>query len=197
MKFIAIDFEGSSKDPRRGAPIQIGAVLMDDDEVIGTFESLIGLPRHYKTGKITREVDAIALAVSGITLEQLESAPSSSTVINDFETKFGDYSHLPMVAFNASYDLECFNNLYFEAGSFDFDAREYFGRQPVGFSNWICARMFAQSTLNYCANFSLDEVVTFLNLPPREGDQHGALEDAILAGKVYAKLQEIKNGVPA
>ncbi len=194
---FAIDFEGSHKNPRVGCPIQIGLALMAGESVLESWESLIQPPRHYKTGRPTREADAYALQVSGLTLDELDSAPASrqvchllSKVIEDWENKHRfEADDIPNVAFNIGYDFDSYCDLLFQGGEYDRHLAEYVGYKPILGSQWICASQMARRTIDAYSirSYSLDDVASYFGME-RSTDKHGALEDAILAGQAYNRL---------
>ena len=200
MKYLAIDFEGSHKEPRRGCPVQLGVAVMADGEVLASAEWLIKPPRHYKSGKPTREVDAYALAVSGLTLEKIEAegldAYEVCCQLNKF-VKENEAKSLPILAYSFTYDAECYENLLYEGGDYDFTIKEYVGLPPILGAKWICVRQTARLLLpGQLVHYSLDDVAGLLGFS-RTTEAHGALEDAILAGKVYHALVSPKMAVPA
>ena len=54
---------------------------------------------------------------------------------------------------------------------------------------WQCARLKAVHALPGLESYTLDNVCAALGLS-RVSDAHGALEDAILAGRVLARLEQ-------
>lgn len=187
---LALDFEGTNKDPRKGAPCQIGLAVMDGEGVIASDEWLIAPPRHYKTGKPTREVDAYALEVSGLTLADIESGLTSYLSCARLASfvKDNNAGSLPVVAYNIGYDYECYGQMLYDGGHFDRDVYEYLPFGDVLGAKWICAfRMSRRLLSGDLIKFSLDDVAAYFGLS-RVGGKHGALEDAILAGRIYARL---------
>lgn len=195
--FLAIDFEGSHRNPRQGFPVQIGVAVMDlGGNVVDSDEWLIKCPVHYATGKPMREADAFALAISGITLERLESegltSADSCHRLEEFATR-NKASSMPNVAYNTSYDTECYRDMLFNGGYFDKSSYPGIYRvyPEILSATWICAMVAARRSLaSVLDKFSLDDVADYFGLV-RSTDKHGALEDAIIAGKVYAQLREV------
>lgn len=191
---LAIDFEGSHKNPRVGCPIQIGIALMDGEQVLESWESLIQVPKHFRSGKPTREVDAYALKVSGLTLDDLENAPTCREVcahlvsrIKAWQSKHSfSVDDVPNVAFNIGYDFEAYCDLLFQGGEYDRQLAEYVGFRAILGHKWECAAQMARRKLNLYS-YSLDSVALFYGLE-RSSEHHGALEDAILAGRVHHRL---------
>lgn len=200
MRVLALDFEGTNKEPRRGAPIQLGLAIMDSGTVVAQAETLIRPPTHYKSGKPTKEVDAYSLRVSGLTLEKVESEGLGSTTackwLQSFVKKH-DAKEMPIVAYSMSYDIECYRQLLYDGGTYDWDLREYFGFPEIICGPWHCAFSMARMRLSgKLLNFSLDDVAGFFGLS-REGEAHGAGEDCILAGQIFHRLSETAKGQAA
>lgn len=191
---LAIDFEGSHKNPRVGCPIQLGIALMSGCDVLEQWETLIQPPKHYKSGRPMREVDAYALQVSGITLEDLESAPTPSQVCYSLSALVRAWAHghrfnvedVPNVAFNIGYDFEAYCDVLYNGGAYNYRTREYEGFSPILGHRWECASQLARRRLSLC-KYGLDDVLSHFELR-RSTSAHGALEDAILAGKAYHRL---------
>ena len=199
MKVLALDFEGSHKNPRVGCPVQLGVAVMEGEQVMASAEWLIRPPLHWKTGKPTREVDAYALRISGLDLERIETEGLTSgeacRALQTWVSVEGAGS-LPVLAFSMSYDIECYEQLLFDGGWFDFDLREYILYPAILGAKWICARQTARRMLPNMLRHSLDDVAAKFDLA-RISDTHGALEDAILAARCYHLLTESKAKVPA
>ena len=195
--FIALDFEGSGKDPRRHAPTQIGLALFEEDEVVATLETLIGPPRHYKTDAITREYDVVALELTGFTMKQLLAAPSPAEVCSMVRAWVREHAigSLPLAAYNAGgYDWPMMRELAFLGGGYDPHARRFMP-SPLGLSHrWVCAMELAMAKIDPAEieGYRLDDVAAHLGIEGRTTEHHGALEDAILAGRVLRALSKPK-----
>jgi DNA polymerase III epsilon subunit-like protein len=191
MKILAIDYEGSHRNPRQGCPVQLGVAVMESGKVLAEGEWLIKPPVHYKTGKPTREVDAYALRVSGLDLDVIErDGLTSRECCETFESWVSDNEgrHLPVIAFNISYDVECYGNMLFDGGGYDRYAGVYKGYPEILGPKWICAYRWARRAIDL-ESHSLDSVSGHFGLS-RNAELHGAREDAILAGHVFFRLTE-------
>lgn len=195
--FIALDFEGSGKDPRRHAPTQIGLALFEEDTVVATLETLIGPPRHYKTKAITREYDATALELTGFTMKQLLAAPEPAEVCSMVRAWVREHAigSLPLAAFNAGgYDWPMMRELSFLGGGYDSSARR-FEPASLGLSHrWVCVMELARAKIEprEIEKYSLDHVLAYLGIEARSTEFHGALEDAVKAGQVVRALSKPK-----
>lgn len=191
MKLLALDFEGTHKNPRVGCPIQLGVAVVEDGNVLASAEWLIRPPTHYKSGKPTREVDAYALRVSGLTLEKVEEEGLCSVGACEALQTFVSENRatsLTVLAYNFTYDAECYGQMLYDGGAYDRYVGEYQAYPDILGAKWICAYRTAKLLLkNDLSRFSLDDVAGHFNLA-RAGDTHGALEDAILAARVYHNL---------
>ena len=101
------------------------------------------------------------------------------------------------MCFNVSYDLACYRNMLFFAS----DWHPYIKGQRVSWpeilsANWTCAMATARHLLPGLDDYKLDTVAAHFGLC-RQTESHGALEDAILAGRVYAQMTQAKNKVAA
>lgn len=166
QRFIALDTETTGLHYQDGdRVIEIGAV-----EVIGNLET----GRHYHTflNPYPREVHPDALAIHGITTEQLMDAPRFRDVYQDFFEFIGDS---PLVIHNAAFDM--------------------------GFLNEECARLSLKPIQNEIIDSlriarekdpgkkaSLDHLCLRYGVDNSERTLHGALVDAAILARVYVKL---------
>jgi len=189
MRIIAADFETSGLDPKRNFPVSIGIALMDGGDVVDAYSSIISPPRG-KDGKVTREYNVEALMISGITWKQIQEGSPAASVLADLR-RFAD-THgchgAPVVAFNAPFDLAFYSELLFASGAWDQHLRRFVGAVPPLYGPWHCARMIAANQVTL-ENYRLDTVAEHFGFS-RTTDTHGALDDAILAGKVFHRLTE-------
>lgn len=192
-KFYAIDFEATHKDPSRGYPWQIGVAFFDNGEVVDTFESRIAFPTHYKTGKYTKEADAIALSIGGVTLEDITEGPDTRTVLWDLNEFVAKHGTAPNVAYNSSYDQQCYRQMLFEASDWHPSERGVRVNHPEVLSPAWFDVMAQFRSLHPYETASLDNALLNYGME-RSGDKHGALEDAILCGRLYFALKALLEG---
>lgn len=189
LDFVSIDFEGTHKDPRRGYPHEMGVAVFRGGLLIESRSWDIALPVN-AAGKIFREVDAVALSVSGKSYDRLiETGQDSLFVLSELEyfLQRNDAVGLPNLAFNHGYDMECYRQMLFECSSWHpslvgkrinhceilgsawFDLMVYYRmRFPVASHDF-------NSCLSRCGLSRLKSV-------------HAAEEDAILNGRCYLEL---------
>lgn len=186
---LALDFETGGTDPNRHAPTSIGCAVMEGDEVIASDERYIGPTLHWKTGKIEREYDVRALEVSGTSWPKVKSSPPPKVVVAQL-AEFADKNaaaDLPVVAFSAPFDMGFYSTLLWLASDWHPTERGVKVQPKPPFCGpWTCALLLARKSLDL-PDYSLDTVAGHFGLS-RSEDRHSALEDAILAGKVYARL---------
>ena len=192
-RFIALDFETSGLDPNRHAPVSIGIAIFEDGHPTGeSLEGLIGPTTHWKTGKVEREYTVAALEVSGIKWADIKKAAHPKAVVADIATwaKMFGCSDLPIVAFNAPFDFAFYSQLLYMASDWHPTERGV-KIQPVPplCGPWYCAKMLARRELDL-SNYSLDDVAARFGLA-RESEKHSALEDAVLAGRVFHALSGV------
>lgn len=165
---------------------------MEDAEVVASSEWLIAPPTHYKTGAITREYDERARLIHGYTLEHLQEHGKKVDRVcfelREFVNANGVQNH-PVVAYNAGYDLPMLGTLMFLAGQWDRDLQAFVPFLPPISGPWQDAFLLAKRRIDGLTNYKLDTVAAYFGLS-RQGERHGALEDAILAGRVFTCLRE-------
>lgn len=192
MRFLALDFEGSGTDPQENAPVTLGAAVFDGETVAAQKEWLIAPPTHYADpSKVTRCYDERARMIHGYSLERLmdEGEPIKSVCLSFayFVQEHG-MENRPIVAYNAAYDMPMMSTLMFLGGEYDRYERKY-RPFPIPVSGpWQCVYQLAQRRLGTDVDdFKLDTVAARFDLA-RSG-MHGALEDAILAGRVFLAIR--------
>ena len=197
-KFLALDFETSHLDPNVGAPVTLGIAVMEDAEVLDSKEWVIAPPTHWKDkSQIMRCYDERARLIHGYTLEYLiehgEPAVKVCMALSEFVTRNHVGNH-PIVAYNAVFDMNFYSTLLFLGGEYD-RGTNAFRPYPSPLSGpWQCAKQLAERRALRVENFKLATVAPFLGVG-EQSDVHGALADAILAGRVFAKLRA--QAVPA
>lgn len=200
MIYLAIDFEGSGTDPQEHAPVSLGVALMDDATVLESQEWLIQPPLHWSDpSKVMRCYDERARMIHGYTLEYLlENGIPIRDVCQDLKRFVTEHqcANRPNVAYNASYDLGMMGTLMFLGGEYDRAEREY-RRFPCPISGpWQCVMQLAERRLPNLGRYRLDDVAECFGLS-RTSDKHGALEDAIIAGRVFTAIREQQQAVAA
>ena len=160
---IVLDFETTGLYPDNGdRVIEIGAVLLRDQEIVDRFQSLVN-PGFF----INREIEAM----TGISNAMISEAPTTAEVMEKF-VKFID-TH-PLVAHNASFD-----QLFLET------ELGYFSRKrPLNFG---CTLRIARRLYPDAINYKLETLVRYKNLPTN-GQFHRALADAEMAALLWVKI---------
>lgn len=91
--YVVFDFETTGMNPSINKIIEIGAVKVIDNNIVGSFSQLIN-PIQYITTRIS--------SVVNITNSMVEDCPTIENVLPDFLEFIGD---LPLVAHNARFDM--------------------------------------------------------------------------------------------
>ena len=188
MKFVALDYETSGLDPKRHAPVSLGVAVFEDGVVTHSKEWVIAPPM--KDGRVTREYDVFALQVSGLTLKALNSGQPIAEVMKELVRFAGEHQvqESLVVAFNAPFDYSFYSECLFMGGSWNQRERRFETFKPPLSGPWQCARMLCVHALDL-DKYNLDSCAGHYGLQ-RDTDKHGALEDAILAGKIYHLLTD-------
>ena len=162
---IVLDFETTGLYPDNGdRVIEIGAVMLRDQEIIDQFQSLIN-PGYF----VSREIEAI----TGITNAMLSGAPAAPEVMEKF-VKFID-TH-PLVAHNASFDQHFLET---ELGHFG-------KKRPLNFG---CTLRIARRLYPDVINYKLETLVRYKEIPVNN-QFHRALADAEMAASLWVKIIE-------
>ena len=162
---IVLDFETTGLYPDNGdRVIEIGAVLLRDQEIVDQFQSLIN-PGYFISGEIE--------TITGITNDMLSEAPSAAEVMERF-VKFID-TH-PLVAHNASFDQHFLET---ELGHFG-------KKRPLNFG---CTLRIARRLYPDVINYKLETLVRYKEIPVHS-QFHRALADAEMAALLWVKIIE-------
>lgn len=182
-KLLFIDFETSGHDPDIHSPLQLGAVLVDNEslEIIKPFKTFIFPPKD--EAFICEET---ALKVNGIDPYNMSEA---SLIQYDFLDKFfrtfpaGGYN---LVAWNANFDIRILKKMCTKYKEFRsiYDCIDY---HHVDIQS-ICAFLrFQQVIPESCVSF--DSVLAFFEFEKRSSI-HDGLEDAYRLFELYKKLRQ-------
>lgn len=190
MRFLALDFETGGLDPKRHGPVSLGLASFQHGKYVQGQEWAIA-PKRDKDGRIVKEYDACALEISKANWTKIKNeGKPADMVLKEVSAFIRDTGHEPtdtVVAFNAPFDFAFWSELVFAAGGWNQHTRQFdqFCSPLVG--PWQCARMLAMWSLEKLDRWNLDTVAGHFGFA-RESDAHGALEDAVLAGRIFASL---------
>jgi DNA polymerase-3 subunit epsilon/ATP-dependent DNA helicase DinG len=157
--YVALDLETTGLNPERDAITEIGVVKFRDEQVLDTWSSLVNpqRPIPYRVQQLT-----------GITQEEVDAAPSLSSVIG---TLLSFVKDCPIVGHSVSFDLGFLN------------------RQGIFLSNQtIDTFELASILLPHVARYSLGKLAEALNI--RFPTRHRALEDALATKDLFLALVE-------
>lgn len=165
---IVFDFETTGLSPQRGdRAIEIGAVLIEDNRVIGSYHSLMnpGIP-----------VSSFIEGLTGISTAMVAKAPPCAEVMAGFADFIG---HYPLAAHNAPFDARFL------------DAElAHIGRSRQ--NEMVCTLWTARRIYPHILSHKLESLVRYKNLPT-DGAFHRALADAEMTGRLWlAMIEDIK-----
>jgi len=104
-RYIGLDFETTGLDYTKDEPIQIGLIEVDENgNIIKEYQSLI------KPTKKTDELKHIVGFITGLSIQELETAPTREHVFTEIQKFFGENTII--IGHNIGFDLD-FLNAYF------------------------------------------------------------------------------------
>jgi ATP-dependent DNA helicase DinG len=162
VRFVALDFETSGTDPKTDRVIQVGAVRVENGQVVARFSSFVAS---------VRSIPVRVKRMTGITEADLAQAPDARQVLQDLLAFIGDS---PVVSHNAVFEQE-----FMEAEAARAGIRLPHLRyvDTVEFSRVACPDAHVHR---------LDSLASSLGISqPRH---HDALEDAQTCAYLYLKL---------
>lgn len=193
-RIVALDLETTGTNSQYDYINQIGAVVMENGEIIGDpFYSYI----QPNLEKLSIKGGALAAQCGDLTTDdgaakaaewfkQMGTWPASRDVASAFAEWAKDHAALPVVAHNATFDMAFVGQWMFQQRS-ALKAVAGFGAVS------ICTLQLAKQVWPGGASYALDVCLTLAGIEKRPA-AHDALQDAILAGRLYhAILEELKN----
>lgn len=187
MKILAIDVETTGLSPDYDYITQFGCAIMEDGEVLDAFHTRISpdIERfRISAGALTTQVGNFAKEPAKVAdwLSGLFAAPDAKTASEMLAAwaQGKGTELLPVVAHNAQFDwLFIYKRLTCH--------KTIFNLTPVFGATWIDTVTVARLADPGKRSYNLDAVAERLGLDSRPAE-HDALQDAILCGKVFAKL---------
>ncbi|MFV0481160.1 MAG: 3'-5' exonuclease, partial [Campylobacteraceae bacterium] len=163
QKFCIVDIETNGCSLQDGHIIEIGAVMFQNGEIIGEFNSLI----HFQN------LSEIIIGLTGITDEMLKTAPSEISVLEKFRLFLRD---AVFVAHNVEFDFWFISNAYTK------------NNLPPLLNRRLCTIDLARKTIE-APKYGLSFLREMLNIT--EGGVHRGLWDAKSAAVVFE--QSLRN----
>lgn len=161
---VVFDFETTGLSARNGdRPTEIAAVVLEGDQVVDTFQSLMNPERP---------IPNYVQSLTGITDRMVRSAPPVPEVVQQFADFISSYT---LVAHNASFDRQFLDWEFSNLGI----SRD----QSI-----LCSMRIARRVYPNCPNHKLGTLVEFANIP-MTGSYHRALADAEVTAKLWVELK--------
>lgn len=172
FRYIWLDFETTWLDITKDEPIQIGIIEIDQNgEIIGKYQSLI------KPEKKTNELKHIVGFITGLSINELENAPTRETVEQEIQKFFWENSII--IWHNINFDLD-FLNKYFPS---------------LIYHDKIDTMPLAQTIVHYAQSYALEVLIEnlksehlFNNIFTNENDGKEKSHDAFFDTKNSIKL---------
>jgi len=185
---IALDFETAGLDPSQHAPVSLAVAAMDGESVLGSRHWIFADQSQNEKSHLRRDYNVGALRVSGVTWKQIQEGTPPLVVLQELRTwalEMGADINTPIVSHNAVFDQGFLSDLLFRCGGFDYTLKRFVHcRCPLA-GPWVCTQRLA-SFLDASGGLKLSDVAARFGLSQPE--PHNALDDAILAGRIYALL---------
>ncbi len=167
LVLVFFDLETTGLNPDSDEVIEIGAIKVKGDEIIGHFHSFV---------RPHRNIPSLVTNLTGITYKDVENAPDSSEIRKKFKQFIGSY---PLIAHNVSFDRVFLEK--FMGGRLE---NEFFDTLEL-------ARIFFPDLPSH----SLQNLVKTLSLKKEEA--HRALSDTMMLYSLFKKISdERKNASP-
>jgi DNA polymerase-3 subunit epsilon len=182
MKLLFFDLETTGTNPGKNGIHQISGEIVIDGESKGQFD-------FYVQPNPKALIEEQALAVAGVTREQIMAYPSMDVVYRDFISMLGKYVdkyNKTDKFFLVGYNNAAFDNQFLR-GFFLQNGDQYFG--SWFWSNTIDVMVLASARLAErraeMENFKLATVAKFLGVSVDDTSLHNALYDINLTKAIY------------
>ncbi|MEG0617087.1 MAG: PolC-type DNA polymerase III [Oscillospiraceae bacterium] len=160
--FVVFDLETTGLSPMTDAITEIGAVLVENGEIKGKYNTFVNP---------NRPIPAKIVKLTGITDDMVKSALSQELAVKAF---FEFAGSRPLIAHNAhSFDMAFLRN-----------CTDKYGFKIL--NTYIDTLPLAQSLFIGLNNYKLDTIVKHLEIP--EFDHHRACEDAYVLAQIFIKM---------
>ena len=168
---VVLDSETTGLSPGYGdRAIEIGAVRIEDGEVVGCFQALMNPGRR---------IGSFIEGYTDITNRMLKDASPCKEVMHDFADFINGYN---LVAHNASFDKR------FLDAELSKISRSYSGQ-------FACSMLMSRRIYQDAPNHKLGTLIDYANIPS-DGDFHRALYDSEMTTKLWlAMLDKISEQV--
>ncbi len=165
MQVTVLDFETTGLYPEHGdRVVEIGAIKMQGNKVIGVFDTLVNPGRTQSTR---------AESITGITNAMIASAPDSCTAFSQFADFLEDDM---LVIHNVSFDSRFLER---ELGLCNI-SRSY---------SYYCTLKTARKRIEKSPNYRLSTLKNFLKLHTM-GSMHRALSDTFVTAQLYLWMEK-------
>ena len=167
VRFVVFDAETTSTDPRSAEPVTLGAVAIEEGDILldEAFEAMIRL--RYNSAAVT---------VHGVTREQSLEGLDERDALGRFLDYLGD---AVIVGHHIGYDLQVMNRAVERCFGFPLANRSI--------DTMEIALLLAQDgALDAPGGYSLDALLSLFEITPH--DRHTAAGDAFLTGQVFQRL---------
>jgi DNA polymerase-3 subunit epsilon len=163
-EYVVIDIETTGLSPEYDSIIELSALKVKDNNVVGTFTSLVN-PGF--------KIDPFITELTGITNEMLRDANKIEKVLPDFISFIGD---LLLVGHNVNFDI-----------NFIYDNCIEVLKKPLK-NNFIDTMRISRRILKELPHHRLSDLATFYNVS--YDGAHRALNDCKITQECFVKLQE-------
>lgn len=163
--FIFLDTETTGDAPYRDKIIELSAIKVRGDEILGSFDHLID-PQI--------QIPEISTEITGITQDMVRGKPKFRDIADDFLAFLGSDI---VVAHNADFDRQFVNHELMMAG------------KPTINNGQICTWKLSKRILPKQEKYSLEYLADSYGI--NKGSAHRALDDTKTAWKVFLKMMDI------
>ncbi len=192
MAYIVIDLEMTGPDPEFHDFIQIGAVLADKNwNTIAQFDTLV-YPDNDEAFSVYAE------EVHGLTLHDLYDAPTTYEALEELEKWVKEKMNIRSTRALRSLLIagqSVYNDISFlRAKYFKHNKKWPFAYRLLDLTNYsfILFQVLRKNGYEVPNHYSLEAIAEFFGIQ-REGEEHDALEDAVITTKCFKQFQQIIN----
>lgn len=165
-QYAILDFETTGLKAGYHRIIEVGAVIVNDGEIIDSYAQLMDPGER---------IPSFITSLTGISNEMVRGQPSPEQIMPKLKAFVGD---VPIIAHNASFDSRFFHAEMSNAGL----------SHSVPF---LCTMMLSRRLVQDSPNYRLGTLVDHLQLKkPKNVRAHRALDDVYLTAELWFHLQQ-------
>lgn len=189
LKLVVIDTETTGLDDRKHAMVQASGKILIGGKEVSSFDFKV---QPFKDD----EIDDQALQVNHLTIDDLISFPSPSSVVREMKEYFYQFvDHddpkdlLTMVGFNIKFDQGFMRSFFYKCGAIN-SFKNIFHYKTIDVQSLVLGYLFANNLDRSMIAFHQKDCAKAIGIKVDEERLHEASEDSSLSLKIFERMLE-------